>query len=164
MNTILKTRKISECIIDQLHNNPMSRKELVKFIIVDLKEQRTAEEFDKEYGKKFRGHYGTNFLEWERKGNIVRKDGIYSLAKGFYTSGRGLYTECYKKSLKKAHRHINHLYNTLQDRNRQISVLKEELRIANSKLYYANEELSNSKLEDLLRRNNYLLEQIRDNQ
>jgi len=149
---------IAQKVKEFLHNNPQPRKSVVRFIIVDCNKKMSAKEFDKVYANQYRGHYGVNFLQWERLGNIKRNKGIYSLSDGFYEQNRGLYS-CYSIDReKKANKAKSKECNNCKKLQREIIELKEQLKQTESQRQHSNLEVRRLTIQyiKLERKNNAL--------
>jgi len=61
----------AEKIVDFIKKNNPRRKELVKFIVVNLNKKVTAKEWDElPSGHSYQAYYATNITKWKRQGNV----------------------------------------------------------------------------------------------
>ena len=115
-----------------LQKNKCSRKDLIRFIICDLNKKHTYKEFNKIYSKRYRGHYGTNIVQWERLGNITRKNGVYTLTKQCVNNDFKLYSVTDKIKIKNLQKKLKLSYKN----NRDLFLVNHELNKKLNKINY----------------------------
>jgi hypothetical protein len=124
----------AEKIVEFIRANKPRRKELVRFIVVDLNKKLTSKEWDAlpSYDST-RSYYATNISKWKRQGNIVvdEKTKRYSMSK--YYNGN-LYGITSKVQIEMLEQRSNHWKNIFIQAKTQNEVLRAENQMLQEKL------------------------------
>jgi len=105
-----KSQKIKQFILE---NQPVSRKDIVEFIIVHVNKRCAQEDYN--YND-YRGNYSCGFEIWRRNGHVVSVDGMYSVTKkSIKNPDVGMYTEFPDVRIKRLEETVSYLR---EDRNK----------------------------------------------